>query len=116
MSEITKEELLAFTEASNKTATALEAITNRLTDIIAKQDKLIEKVSNGINDDIKDCQAHLEEVKKIVEKNQNNSLTIDEIKTVVVDIRKDSGVIRWALAIFTGVAVVLETFLHILKK
>jgi uncharacterized protein YoxC len=116
MSEISREELIAFTEASNKTAIALEAITNRLTDIIAKQDKLIEKISNGIMDDIKECKTNLLEIKEVVGEIGKGVNDIADIKIVSNKIREDTGVMKWALGILVGIAVILETFLHLIKK
>jgi len=71
MSEITKEELLAFTDAHAKSAIALEAIANRLTDLTAKQDKMIDKITNGLANHIIDGvtanynQTHKETIKAL---------------------------------------------------
>jgi len=55
--EITKEELMAYTEAQIKTATALEKIADRLEDITMKQDTLITKFSNGFTSDMRETKA-----------------------------------------------------------
>ena len=52
MSEITKEELAAFTDAHSRSAIALERITDRLEDIALKQDKIIDKLTNGVTHNI----------------------------------------------------------------
>jgi len=52
MSDISREELAAFTEAHSKTAVALEKITGTLEIITQKQDKLVEKMTNGVTDSI----------------------------------------------------------------
>lgn len=52
MSDISREELAAFTEAHSKTAVALEKITGTLEDITQKQDKLVDRMTNGVTDSI----------------------------------------------------------------
>lgn len=52
MSDISREELLAFTEAHTKTALALETMVQRLEDIIVVQNKLCDKFDNGFYDKI----------------------------------------------------------------
>lgn len=54
MSDISREELVAFTEAHSKTAVALDKITGTLEAITQKQDRLVEKMTNGITDSIVD--------------------------------------------------------------
>jgi hypothetical protein len=54
MSEISREELIAFAEAHSKTAVALDKITAALENITDKQDKIIDKMTNGISDAIVD--------------------------------------------------------------
>lgn len=49
MSGITKEELVAYTEAQNKTAVALEKIVDRLSDMALKQDKIIDKMAGCVD-------------------------------------------------------------------
>jgi hypothetical protein len=52
MSEISKEELTAFTEAHTKLAVTLERVTDALESITQKQDKLLDKMTNGVSDSI----------------------------------------------------------------
>jgi len=54
MSDITREELLAFTEVHAKSAIALEKITDRLEELTSKQDTMIDKLTNGLIDKIAD--------------------------------------------------------------
>jgi hypothetical protein len=48
MPEISEEKLLAFTEAHIKSAVALEKVTDRLSDITVKLDKISDAMSNGM--------------------------------------------------------------------
>ena len=48
MSDISREELVAFTEAHSKSAIALEKITESLEHIAKSQEKILEKVANGL--------------------------------------------------------------------
>lgn len=50
--EINKEHLEAFTEATIKSATVLEKIVSTLEIIIEKQDKLLDRIFNGMIDEI----------------------------------------------------------------
>lgn len=52
MSEISKEELSAFTEAHTKLAVTLGRVTDALESITQKQDKLLDKITNGVSDSI----------------------------------------------------------------
>jgi hypothetical protein len=52
MSEISREELSAFAEAHAKSAVALERVTDALEVITQKQDKIIDKMTNGVSEAI----------------------------------------------------------------
>ena len=52
MSDISREELISFTEAHSKSAIALEKITEALESITEKQDKIIDRMTNGVTDTI----------------------------------------------------------------
>jgi hypothetical protein len=52
MDVISKEELKAFTEAHEKTATVLEKIAGQLESITVTQNKLVDSLTNGIADKI----------------------------------------------------------------
>jgi uncharacterized integral membrane protein len=55
MSEITREELAAFTEASTKSAVALEKVSESLERISSCQEKLVEKVGVIVEDKLKNA-------------------------------------------------------------
>ena len=48
MSEISREELIAFTEAHAKSSVAMEKICDRLGDVLKNQEKILQCVSTGI--------------------------------------------------------------------
>lgn len=50
--EISKEQLIAFTEATTKSATELEKIVSALHLIVEKQDKIVDRIFNGMVDEI----------------------------------------------------------------
>jgi len=52
MADISREELVAFTEAHSKSAVALEKITEALEGLTKNQDKLLDKMTNGMSDSI----------------------------------------------------------------
>ena len=65
MSDISREELAAFTDASTKSAVALEKVSVSLENIAKKQDVIIEKLANGIVDHIVDgVNSHYDVVHK----------------------------------------------------
>lgn len=64
MTEISKEELNAHTEAQVKTANALSKITDRLQDLTTKQDKILERLNNGFVKTVADIDTKAEEVRK----------------------------------------------------
>jgi hypothetical protein len=52
MADISREELAAFTEAHTKSAVAMEKITDALENLTKNQDKLLDKMTNGMSDSI----------------------------------------------------------------
>lgn len=93
MSEITKEEILAFTEAHKQTALALEHIARGLEDIVTKQDKVLDKLSNGFAKDISDVK-----------------IASGQIMSTCSGISKDTNLMRWASAILVTAIISFEIF------
>ena len=93
--DISKEELLAYTEAATKTATALEKIADRLIDISAQQKNCHEKF----------CGSMLE----LIKTNHELLLHIDQ-KT------NDVGIIKWVTISLMSVVglgwIILQIFHH----
>lgn len=91
--EITKEELIAYTEAATKTATALEKIADRLVDISGAQKNCQDKF----------CSQMIE----LVKTNHSLLLSIDERS-------KDITLLKWLWFSLAGVVglgmIVLEVF------
>jgi hypothetical protein len=104
LGEITKEELLAFTESNIAQAKALTKICDALDDISIKLDKMIEKFNNGLRSDIVrdivgggDQKTTLNAIKQDTADNKQN---IREMKFLV-------GIVSLAIVIATVTTTVI---------
>jgi t-SNARE complex subunit (syntaxin) len=97
MSEITKEEIVAYTEAQNKTAVSLEKIVDRLGDCVLKQEKILEKLS-----------ANVTTVDNISKSGCGNATVIKEMKEDMKYMKLFWGILTAALA----VALIVVEFVH----
>ena len=130
MSEVSKEELIAFTEAHSKSAVALERITETLENITQKQDKIIDKMSNGLSEVIirgivdNYASIHKETVADLIriECNQKDikEAILSKIPEVVSEkltnsgIAKDLGYIKWFIGIVGMVIIVATVILKLM--
>ena len=110
MSEITKEELNAFTEANTKVAIQLEKIATSLEGIVTNQDKVVTRLYNGLSKEITDkvekqCNGCKEE----------NVGKLDLIHKDVKEGNKDVNYIKIAFTIFVSLcalAIVVTQVVH----
>lgn len=118
--EISKEQLIAFTEATTKSATELEKIVSALHLIVEKQDKIVDRIFNGMVDEIVDgvtknynnthketidCLSRLEECHQDIRSNFPDNL---EKKLQHSPWAKDIEHTKWFIAI-VGVVVIVAT-------
>lgn len=118
--EVTKESLEIFTEATIKSATEMEKIVGALHAIISKQDQIVDRLMNGMAQEIIDgvvsnynsvhketidCLRNLSECTKEV---KNNMPIIMEDKVSNSTIAKDIEHVKWFVAI-VGIAIIVAT-------
>jgi len=132
MSDISREELNAFTIANEKTSIVLEKIANQLEQIVIKEDKVMAKLENGIanviisgvtrnyNDVHKETIDSLERVETMVKDNKilltnNLPLEISE-KLSNSSIAKDIEHTKWFLAIAGIVIIVAVVIIRVLDN
>jgi hypothetical protein len=124
MSDISREELGAFTEANSKLSVALEKITDALILITQKQDKILDKISNGmIGEIVNGVNSHYNDVHKEtisslgrVEANQGTIKTLitDQVPTSIgtkldnSTIARDIQHVKWFVAI-VGLLIIIAT-------
>jgi hypothetical protein len=114
MSEISKEELNAFTEAHIKSSVALEKIAERLENILNSQEVIVAKMTNGMPDTIikgvvdNYNNTHKETVKSLERIEAKLSQTpVDVIEKVSnSSIAKDIEHVKWFVGI-VGVVVIV---------
>jgi hypothetical protein len=114
MSEISKEELNAFTEAHIKSSVALEKIAERLESILNSQEVIVAKMTNGMPDTIikgvvdNYNNTHKETVKSLERIEAKLSQTpVDVIEKVSnSSIAKDIEHVKWFVGI-VGVVVIV---------
>ena len=128
--EISKEALEAFTLATIKSATELEKIVSSLQVIVEKQDKIVDRVFNGMVHEIVDGitknydNTHKETVTTLCElKNavENNRVILTEKvpiqiaeKLSVSSISEDIKHTKWIVAIATGVIIVVTVMFKLM--
>lgn len=118
--EINKEHLEAFTEATIKSATALEKIVSTLELIIEKQDKMLDRIFNGMIDEIiggvttnynvshketVDCLKRLEQCSIHMKENFPDNL---EQKLRTSSWAEDIKYTKWFVAV-VGIVVIIAT-------
>lgn len=121
-SEISREQLEAFTEATIKSATELEKIVASLHIIVEKQDKIVDRIFNGMVDEIVkgvtvnynnthketiDCLSRLEKCNEEIRNNFSNDI---EKKLQNSSWAKDIEHTKWFIAI-VGVVIIVATVL-----
>lgn len=128
--EISKEALDAFTAATIKSATELEKIVSSLQMVVEKQDKIVDRVFNGMTHEIidgitknydnthKETLSTLEELKRAVETNkmiltEKVPVQIAE-KLSVSDIATDMKHTKWIVGIATIVIIVVTVIFRIM--
>jgi hypothetical protein len=133
MSEITREELNAFTSAHEKSAAALEKIAGQLEQIVGKIDKVTDKLDNGITNVIIEGvtknynQVHKETIDSLNRIEENGVIVVEKvpekIKEIISnsEISKDIQHVKWfigAVGLITIVALVIIRGMdsHILLK
>ena len=92
--QITRIELQAYTDANLKVAASLQDISVILTSLVTKQDKLYDRLYNGIVDDI------TERTDKTLQ--QNHAATMGMLKEMTTTQKEISRGVTWA-QIFIGV-------------
>ena len=120
MSEITREELNAMTQAYEKSATALEKIANQLEQIALKTDKLCDKLDNGMSDAIiagvttNYNQVHKETIDTLARIENFSIKTVDTVPVIVKEIINNSSIsknmehIKWFVGI-VGIVIIIST-------
>lgn len=105
MTDFSKEELLAFTEANIKTALVLDKIVNKLEDVVSKQDKILDKFSNGWK----------KEMLSDVENSFSSHIkTCQGIENNIVDIKTDIRFTKQLLGIIGVVIIIVSVILRFL--
>lgn len=131
MEGISKEELNAFTQAHEKTATVLEKIAGQLEQIVIKQDKLVDKLDNGFSEIIIEGvtknynNVHKETIVSLTRLEEgveiNRGILTDKIPVVVAStinnssIAKDVEHTKWFVAIATLVIIIVSVFFRIIN-
>jgi len=114
MGDISREELNAFTSSHEKVAGVLEKIAGQLERITLSQEKLLDKMSNGITKDIIEGVTHnyntihketIVSLEKIQKFNDNTPTLIDD-KITNSQIAKDIQHVKWFVGIIGTVIVV----------
>lgn len=120
MAEITREELIALTESNSKIAVALDRIASRLEDVTTKQEKILDKLSNGMSQTIingvttnynnahKDTIASLDRIEKY---NQGLDSFLDH-KLDNSSIAKDIDRVKWFIGVVSLVIIVATVVLR----
>ena len=124
MSEITREELTAFTSSHEKVAVVLEKIANQLETIALKQDKLVDKFDNGVVKEIiqgvtnnyntvhKETIDHLSRMESAIA--NNNVIFVEKIPQEITEklnnseIAKDIAKVKWFIGI-VGLVIIVAT-------
>ena len=128
--EITKESLDAFTEATKKSAAELESIVNALGAVGNKLDKVVDKITNGMTQEIidgvsknynsihKETIDTLDRIEECAE--FNKTLLIDKVPEVLSKtitnstISKDVEHVKWLVSIVGVVVIIVSVLLRIL--
>ena len=130
MYEVSKEELSAFTESNTKSAIALERVTDALELIIQKQDKLFDKMTNGVSETIikgiitnydnthKETVASLDRLegksKEILEALEDRIPLTFEEKLKNSSISRDIEHVKWLVSIVGIVVIIAMVILRIM--
>ena len=120
MLEITRDELLAFTDAHAKSAVALEKISDNLGLIVKNQEKILDIITNGMTKDIVDGvtknynEVHKETIHCLTDISSGIKDLPSQFKTVIdnSDMSKD---IDHAKFLFGAVALIVVIAVVILK-
>jgi len=117
---VTRTSLNAFTEATTKSATEMEKIVSTLQILIEKQDKMVEKITNGMVSEIVEgvmnnynathketieCLKRVEECAKEVKETMPN--VVKEVVSNSV-VAKDIEHVKWFVAI-VGIAIIVSS-------
>lgn len=120
MSEISREQLEAFTEATIKSATELEKIVSALHIVVEKQDKIVDRIFNGMVEEIvigvtnNYNHTHKETIDSLKRIEDCNAKNVEKIPAVIneiitnSDIAKDIQHVKWFVTI-VGIVIIVAT-------